>query len=38
MTEGVTLVSDAAALPTATRSAADGGPDGNNGFEAIAMQ
>jgi hypothetical protein len=34
----VTLVSDAAAMLTAAQSAADGGPDGNNGSAAIAMQ
>ncbi len=36
--EAVTLVSDAAPLRTAARSAADGGPDGNDGSAAIAMQ
>jgi hypothetical protein len=36
--EAVTLVSDAAALPTAARSAADGGPDGDDSSAAIAMQ
>ena len=36
--EAVTLVSDAAALPTAARSAADCRPDGDDGSTAIAMQ
>ena len=36
--EAVTLVSDAAAPPTAARSAADGVPDGDDGSAAIAMQ
>ncbi len=36
--EAVTLVSDAAAPPTAAPSAADGGPDGDDGSAAIAMQ
>jgi hypothetical protein len=35
---GLTLISDAAAMLTAAQSAADGGPDGNNGSAAIAMQ
>ncbi len=34
----VMLVSDAAAMLTAAQSAADGGPDGDNGSAAIAMQ
>ncbi len=36
--EAVTLVSDAAAQLTAARSAADGGPDGDDGSAAIDMQ
>jgi hypothetical protein len=38
MAVAVTLVSDAAAMLTATQSAADGGPDGDDGSAAIAMQ
>ncbi len=34
----VTLVSDAAAMLMAAQSAADGGPDGDDGSAAIAMQ
>ena len=34
----VVLVSDAAGTPTATQSAANGRPDGNNNSAAIAMQ
>jgi hypothetical protein len=34
----LTLVSDAAAMLMAAHSAADGGPDGDDGFAAIAMQ
>ncbi len=34
----VTLVSDAEATLTATESAADGGPDGNDGSVAITIQ
>jgi hypothetical protein len=34
----VTLVSDAAAMPAATQSAADGGPVGGDESAAIAMQ
>ncbi len=36
--EVVTLVSDAAAMLTAAQSAADSGPDGDDGSAAIAMQ
>jgi hypothetical protein len=36
--EAVTLVPDAAATLTAAQSAADGGPDGDDGSAAIAMQ
>jgi hypothetical protein len=36
--EAVTLVSYAAATLTAAQSAADGGPDGDDGSAAIAMQ
>jgi hypothetical protein len=36
--EAVTLVSDAAAPPTATGSAADGRPDDDTGSAVIAMQ
>ena len=38
MAAAVTLVSDAAAPPTAARSATNGGPDGDDGSAAIAMQ
>jgi hypothetical protein len=34
----VTLVSNTAAMLTAAQSVADGGPDGDNGSAAIAMQ
>ena len=37
-TAAVTLVSNAAATLTATQSAANGRPDGNDGSAAIAMQ
>jgi hypothetical protein len=33
-----TLVSDAAVTLMAAQTAADGGPDGNNSFAAIAMR
>ncbi len=38
MAVAVTLVSDAAAMPTATQSAADGRPVGDNDSAAITMQ
>ncbi len=38
MAEAVMLVSNAAAMLTAAQSVADGGPDGNDGSAAIAMQ
>jgi hypothetical protein len=38
MAEAVTLVSDAAARLTAAQSVPDGGPDGDDGSAAIAMQ
>ena len=38
MAVAVTLVSDAAATPTATQPAVDGGPVGDNESVAIAMQ
>ncbi len=38
MVAAPTLLSDAAAMLTAAQSAADGEPDGNNGFAAITMQ
>jgi hypothetical protein len=33
-----TLIANTAAMLTDTQSAADGGPDGDDGFAAIAMQ
>ncbi len=38
MAAASTLVSNAAAMLTAAQSAADGGPDGNDGFAVIPMQ
>jgi hypothetical protein len=38
MVAAPTLVSDAAVTLTAAQSAADGGPDGDNGFAAITIQ
>jgi hypothetical protein len=38
ITAAAVLISDAAATPAATQSAADGRPDSNNDYAAIAMQ